>query len=438
MPKVLYVDPKGLAARSGIKAGYEIIAFNDHKFIDVLDYVYADGQDEVILTFKVDSSSETRKIKIHKRRIESTLGMEFGEEIEIKPRVCRNDCVFCFVHQLPCGMRDSLYVKDDDYRLSFISGSYITCTNLSESDIQRIIDYKLSPLYVSVHATNHDVRLKLLGIKRALDIMQLLMRLTSAGIKINAQVVLVAGMNDGAILVDTLTQLHALGENILSVSVVPVGLTQHRPNLDVIKPLNKAQAQEAISIVERFYEDHPFFVYCSDEMYQLAEQSVKDYDYYGSFDQIENGVGLIAKLLYEIKEACIDLDSSLKGRIAIITGVSGAPVMKQATQIISSHATNLKFDIFTIKNKFFGESVTVSGLVTASDIIAQTSDIDFANFDLVLIPAVMLKEFEPVFLDDITLNDVEKTLKHDIIAVQNDGEAFIDALQSNLMEKIIR
>lgn len=427
MAKIIRADLYGLARRAGIKKGEEILAFDGKPFVDILDYVYADGQNSTVLTVK-GINGEERDVKITKKDGYSTLGLEFDESVELTPKTCCNKCMFCFVDQLPKGLRPTLNIKDDDYRLSFVSGCYVTCTNFREEDIARIIEYKLSPLYVSVHATDHQIQCKLLGVKRARNQLELLKRLTAAGIKINAQIVLVPDVNDKDVLKKSLEDLHSLGENLLSVAVVPVGLTRHREGLPTIRPVGKEDALDAIKMTEEFYNQYPFFAFCSDEMYERAELPVKPYDYYGSFTQIENGVGLVAKFLYEVENALENAPTKLNKRIAVITGYSGYNTMVAAGELIQKKWRKVKTDVYKIKNHFFGESVTVTGLVTAGDIIKETEGVDFSVYDEVLLPSVMLKEFETVFLDDMTLEQLEQKLMRKLTVIPVDGDCFVDTV----------
>lgn len=427
MAKIIDVEYGGLARTAGIKKGEEVVAIDGKPFADLLDYAYADGQSSCKLSVK-DKKGNTREVVIVKEDDYDTIGLDFDDSVEIRPRGCRNKCKFCFVDQLPEGMRDTLYVKDDDYRLSFTCGSYITGTNLTEKDIKRILDYKLSPLYVSVHATDEAVRQELIGAKGATPIMQLLGRLTAADIKINTQVVLCGGINDGAVLQKTMEDLCSLGGNILSLAVVPVGITAHREGLETLGLLTREQACAAIDMVEKFYDERKFPCFCSDEMYLQAGREVKDYDYYGSFDQIENGVGLVAKLLREVEDALEFAPEKLNKRIAFITGEAGAYALQKVADIIKSKRRKLKIDIYPIKNDYFGHSVTVSGLVTAGDIIKQLADVDFSSTDHIIIPSVMLKEFDTVFLDGISLEELENKLGHKILVSAVDGECLIDTI----------
>lgn len=404
-----------------IKKGDEVIAFGEHKFEDILDYIYADSLTEGSITIR--RKGEEVVVSYQKENDFDTMGLEFDESVEITPRECCNNCIFCFVQQLPSGMRDTLYVKDDDYRLSFISGSYITCTNLREKDIERIIEYKLSPLYVSVHATDEEVRKYLLGIKKCRPQLELLDKFIKNGIDIHSQIVVVGGINDGEILQKSLDDLLAVG--VKTVAVVPVGLTGHREGKKNIQPLTKEQAEDVIERTESFYKKHVGFCYCADEMYQIAERPVPGPEYYGAYEQIENGVGLVAKFKDEVEA---ELENSpqkrIKRTIGIFTGVSGERSMLDAKRSIEKKYPEIKINIYVVRNDFFGNTVTVSGLVTATDILKQYGE-KKTDDDFYMIPAVMLKEFENVFLDGITLHHLEKELKKKVLVAKCTGDDFV-------------
>lgn len=427
MAKVIKVEYSGLAKIAGIKKGEEVVAINGKKFVDLLDYAYAEGQSECKFTVK-DKKGSLREVVIKKESDFDIIGLDFDDSVEINPRHCRNKCKFCFIDQLPKGMRDTLYIKDDDYRLSFTCGCYITGTNLTEKDIIRITEYKLSPLYFSVHATDEVVWQNLVGTAGAPSVMSLLKRLTEADIKINTQVVLCGGINDKEVLQKTLEDLYSLGDNITSLAVVPVGLTKHREGLPTLKLLTKEEASAAIDMVESFNNKHNGFCYCSDEMYLQAGRDVKDYEYYGNFDQIENGVGLVAKLLQEVKEALEFAPNKLNKRIAFLTGEAGVYTLDRVSVLLKEKWRKLKVDIYPIKNEFFGRSVTVSGLITAKDIIQQLKGKDFSTTDHIIIPSVMLKEFDTVFLDGVSIEDLEKELNHKLLVSAVDGDCLVDTI----------
>ena len=423
MAKITGISRESIV-RKILKKGDDVVAFSDRPFEDVLDYIYADSCEQGKINFVRNGIEQV--VEYEKDSPDETLGLEFDESIEITPKTCCNNCIFCFVSQLPDGLRDTLYVKDDDYRLSFISGSYITCTNLREKDIQRIIDYKLSPLYVSVHATDTDVRKFMLGIKKCADQLEQIKRFVDNGIVIHAQIVLVAGINDGEILKKSLLDLYNVG--VSTVAIVPVGLTTHRQGKYEISPLTKEQAGEAIDICESFYKAHVGFCYCSDEMYQIACREVRDASYYGQYEQIENGVGLIPKFFDELECALEMAPTKVKKRaVGVFTGVSGFSTMQKAKEMVESAYDNVKVNIYVVKNDFFGRTVTVTGLVTATDIIKQYQSIGKEN-DYFVIPSVMLKEFEDVFLDNKSVKELSKALSKKVIVAECTGEGYLKAV----------
>ncbi|MBO4539667.1 MAG: DUF512 domain-containing protein, partial [Clostridia bacterium] len=391
--------------RGRVRPGDDVLAFSGRKFVDVLDYIYADGCDKGTITLMRDGVQH--EVAYKNRGGLRTLGLSFDSSVEIVPRNCANNCLFCFVRQLPKNLRDTLYVKDDDYRLSFISGSYITCTNLKEEDIERILYYKLSPLYISVHATDKAVQKRLLGIKKDFDQLALLRRFHEAGIKFHTQIVLVKGINDGEVLKKSLQDTFDVGAE--TIAVVPVGLTGHRSGLPDLQPVDKATAESCIDICEEFYRSHPGFCYCSDEMYQIAERETPPAEYYGNFDQIENGVGLIAKFFQDFNEELSYGPKSVRRTVGLFTGVSGESTMRKAKAILESKYKGLHVNIYVVKNHFFGETVTVTGLVTATDIIDQygKTPTDDKYF---LIPSVMLKEFGNQFLDNMTVEELSEKM----------------------------
>ena len=406
--------------RGRVRPGDDVLAFSGRKFVDVLDYIYADGCDKGTITLMRDGVEH--EVAYKNRGGLRTLGLSFDSSVEIVPRNCANNCLFCFVRQLPKNLRDTLYVKDDDYRLSFISGSYITCTNLKEEDIERILYYKLSPLYISVHATDKAVQKRLLGIKKDFDQLALLRRFHEAGIKFHTQIVLVKGINDGDVLRKSLQDTFDVGAE--TIAVVPVGLTGHRSGLPDLQPVDKATAEECIDICEEFYRSHPGFCYCSDEMYQIAERETPPAEYYGNFDQIENGVGLIAKFFQDFNEELSYGPKSVRRTVGLFTGVSGESTMRKAKDILESKYKGLHVNIYVVKNHFFGETVTVTGLVTATDIIDQygktpTEDKYF------LIPSVMLKEFGNQFLDNMTVEELSEKMNKKIVVIPAGGDGFV-------------
>lgn len=424
MLKIKSVDKRSAGKRLGVKKGWSVVGFNGQTAQDILDYEFFDSQECFSVSF--DTPSGQRIIDVQKDADES-LGFEFEESCYLsEPRPCRNNCIFCFVAQLPKGMRRTLYIKDDDWRLSFASGTYVTLTNLKDGELERIIEKKFSPIYVSVHATDDEVRRLMLGNPAAAPIMPLLKALAEGGIVMHTQIVVCAGYNDGEILKRTLDDLYSLFPNVASVAIVPVGLTSHRSSLTPLKNLNPSQAGEVIRISDAFNgKVSRQFAFCSDEMYLRAEMPIPPYEFYGDFDQIENGVGLIAKFRREFEE-CLELAlKARKGGFTVVTGVDSEQFMRELTENAKSKFPSLDVEVVAISNKFFGETVTVSGLLTGGDIADVLKK--RVNKKTVLLPRTALREFESVFLDGMTLKELEKKLKRKI-KTAGDGYEFAGIL----------
>lgn len=404
------------AKKAGLKIGDEIVSIDSFQFEDVLDLIFYDSKEKFAM--EVLRDGKAKKIEIEKLSDQS-LGIEIDDELS--PARCLNKCSFCFIDQLPCGLREQLYVKDDDYRFSFITGSYVTLTNLKEKDIERILRLKLSPLYISVHAYNDTARLNLVKNPNSKNLIEIMERLSSGNIKMHAQIVLVPDVNDGKILAETIEKLHEI-QGVLSVAVVPVGLTKFRDKLEQIKPLDKLDARAAIETTEELNKKFGGgFVWCSDEIYLKAQLELPSYDDYGTFPQIENGVGLLRdfedNLFYSLENSA-KLDGNKS--IGLITGVSFSKRLKNYAEQIEEKL-GVKIQVFEVKNKFFGESVTVAGLITATDILEQVS----GDVDGYIIPSNMLKEFSSVFLDNFSLPDLEKSLNKKIIIAAANGSDLV-------------
>lgn len=410
MPKITALS--ALAKRSGLRLGDEIVRIEGYPMLDELDYLYYDNERK----FRVDilRDGKARSVRISKKEGES-LGLEF--DCEMKPKVCRNHCIFCFVDQLPKGMRESLYVKDDDYRYSFMCGSYVTMTNVSDEDMQRIIRLKLSPLYISVHAFDDEVRTFMLKNPNTKKLIDQMRTLGKHGIKMHTQLVVVPGVNDGKVLEESIRGLRSI-EGVETVAVVPVGLTGHRDTLSQLPSVDKADAQLTIKLVEALNEEYGGFCWCSDEYYIKAEMSVRDYTYYGAFDQIENGVGLLADFDDNFEYALSEMQElSIDKKVDMITGVSFAPILCERVKMLESKL-GIRCCVHAIINNFFGNSVTVAGLVTAGDIIAQLKG---NEADAYVIPDNMLREFTDTFLDNVTVAQLEKELGAPVIVVSHNG-----------------
>ena len=428
MLKILKLDKNSIAKRIGLKKNDVIVAFDGEKAKDMLDVAYFDSQSDFTLTVLRNGKELTFDVS---KDAYMPMGWDFYDESYIEPRWCANKCVFCFVDQLPKGQRPTLYVKDDDWRLSFVSGNYVTLTNISDADIERIITKKFSPLYVSVHATDDEVRKMLLGNPKARPIMPLLKTFADAGITMHTQVVMCPNLNDGKVLEQTLNDLYSLYPAVKNLSIVPVGLTKHRNCLHPIDQVSEQVAKDTIALVEAFdkkcFEEHgEHFAYCSDEMYLYAKMDVPSYDYYGDFDQLENGVGLIADTRFQFDLALADSVGAQKGTFTIVTGVSATPIMNELIQKAKSKHPQLNANVVTVVNKFFGESVTVAGLVVGGDIVETLKNAQNVG-DTLLLPRVMLREIEDVFLDGMTLTQL-KQLTNKNIQVVSDGYELCQAL----------
>ena len=428
MLKILQLDKNSIAQKIGLKKDDVIVSFNGQPAKDMLDVAYFDSQSEFAMTVVRNDKEITFDIK---KDAYMPMGWDFYDQCYIEPRWCANKCVFCFVDQLPKGQRPTLYVKDDDWRLSFVSGNYVTLTNITDAEIERIISKKFSPLYVSVHATDDNVRRMLLGNPKARPIMPLLKTLADGGITMHTQVVMCPELNDAKVLEQTLNDLYSLYPAVKNLSIVPVGLTKHRCGLSDIKPVSEQVAKQTIKLVESFdnkcFEEHgEHFAYCSDEMYLYANVDVPGCDFYGDFDQLENGVGLIADTRYQFDLALSDSIKAHKDTFTIVTGVSATPIMKELIAKAKQKHPELSANVATVVNKFFGETVTVAGLVVGQDIVETLKGLQDVG-DTLLLPRVMLREIEDVFLDGMTLEEL-KTITGKNIQVVSDGYELCQAL----------
>ena len=414
-----------------VHVGDALVAINGHEIEDVLDYRYWSYEERLTLTVRRPDGSE-HTVKVRKEAGED-LGLDFDEYLMDKPWGCSNHCVFCFVDQLPRGMRKSLYFKDDDARLSFLTGSYITLTNLSEREFERICALRISPINVSVHATNPEMRAKLMGNPKAADIMTPLKRLADAGITMNCQIVCCPGWNDKEELSRTMRELAELYPGVYSVSVVPVGLTKHRERLAKLTPFDRDGAAETIDRVEAFaaecLEKHGSRIFwCSDEFYLKAGREVPEDEYYEEYSQLENGVGLIKLLATEFADALEDTEpgAGTGESFSIATGVSAAPLIDKLLQTGHKKCGKITGRVYAIVNDFFGHTIDVAGLVTGRDLIAQLKGKDLG--ERVLIPSKMLRHGEGVFLDDVTLEEAAEALGVPVVPIGSSGAELLDAM----------
>ena len=417
------------AARRHILPGEELVSINGHAIEDVLDYRFYLTDSSVQLVIR-DAVGKLRVLRLHKED-EEDIGLEFDTYLMDKQRSCRNKCIFCFIDQMPPGMRESLYFKDDDSRLSFLFGNYITLTNLSEREADRIVAMHISPINISVHTTNPALRCQMMGNRFAGDSLRHLKRFAQAGIRINCQLVLCPGINDGQELQRTMEDLAALAPAVESVAAVPVGLTRYREGLHELHPYTPEEAAAVIDILEAFgdrllRETGNRLFYPADEFYLKAGRPLPPVGFYGELSQLENGVGLMALLQEEFVTALQESAETPKGsRITLATGVAAAPFIRALIDEAGKKWHNLQIDVQAIRNEFFGETIDVAGLVTGGDIRRQLAG---RTGDILLIPDAMLRWEGDRFLDDVTPEELEKALDTRVVPVPVKGEALVEAL----------
>ncbi|MDR0951934.1 MAG: DUF512 domain-containing protein [Oscillospiraceae bacterium] len=413
--------------RGKARVGERLVSINGNEIFDVLDYKYYSYEPRLELVFEGEGGSR-RRVRV-KKSAGAELGLSFESYLMDAPHECSNHCLFCFVEQNPQGLRRSLYFKDDDARLSFLTGSYITLTNLSEREISRLIDLKISPINISVHATNPALRAKLLGNKEGADILPLMRALAEGGITMNCQLVCCPGLNDGQELSRTMEDLAQLYPRAASVSVVPVGLTKHREGRAPLAPVDAENARETLALVEGFaekcLEKHGSRIFFpADEYYIKAALPVPLEEFYEDYPQLENGVGLLrlfeAQFLEEL-EACPP--ESAGADFSIATGRAAAPFLEKLLVTAQEKCGNIKGRVFSIENIFFGDTIDVAGLITGGDLIEQLRGRSLG--ERLLIPATMLRHGEGIFLDDVTVSDVERELGVSVSVVEVDGAKFL-------------
>ncbi len=413
------VHPGSQAERVGLLSGDILVSVNSHKLRDPVDFMFYSTDDSIEIGVKRNG----KNINLHVIREE---GKGFG--IDFKPlraMTCRNNCIFCFVNQLPKGLRKSLYIKDDDYRMSFLYGNYVTLTNLRKEDKKRIVEQRLSPLYISVHATSKSMRNKLLGNAKASDILKEIKFFTDNKIRLHAQIVLCPGYNDGKELHKTIHDLCSFYPYVSSIAVVPVGLTMHRRQN--IRHVEKEEARDALKIVESFQKRYKKkhgdpIVYGADELYIKAEIPFPPIKDYGDFPQIENGVGMVALFMNRVRKLKIPKLNLRKKRFLTFTGLSFYPFLKKFLKLLTEEGINV--DLMPIENRFFGTSITVTGLLTGKDVIKTLFD-RIEGQGMVLVPDVVLKNGEDMFLDDITLKDMEEALGLPMKKIESTPEGLI-------------
>ncbi len=436
---VIYrVEPDSAAMDAGIEPGDFLLSVNGQAVEDIFDYRFLTTDTNLLLEIE-KKNGELWEIEIEKDEYED-LGLDFEDPLIAEAKSCCNKCVFCFIDQLPKGMRETVYFKDDDSRLSFLSGNYITLTNMKKSELERIIRYKMTPVNVSVHTTNPDLRKTMLRNRFAGDVLEKIRMLTEGGITVNTQIVLCKGFNDGAELDRTIRELSELAPGVASISVVPVGLTKWREGLTKLEPFSTEESIAVLDQVSKWQEKlfksfGSRLVYLADEFYIKAGAKLPELSEYEDFPQIENGVGLMTLFIHEFHEYLRkhqeEIDQYWRKQaktrmVSIATGKCAYIYIKQLAQVLEKRYNNLEVLVYPIENNFFGENVTVTGLLTGSDIAAQLKGMELGSE--LLLSESMLRSGEEVLLDDYTVEMLSKELNTEIIIVKNNGEDLVNRI----------
>lgn len=425
-----------IAEELGIEPGDELLEIGGQEITDIFDYQYL-MQDEYIEVLIRRRDGEEWLLEINKEYDED-LGIEFENGLMDDYRSCHNKCIFCFIDQMPEGMRETLYFKDDDSRLSFLQGNYVTLTNMSDEDVERIIRYHLSPINISFQTTNPELRCMMLNNRFAGQALLQVRKLYEAGITMNGQIVLCKGVNDGAELERSIADLTAYLPHLESVSVVPVGLSKYRDGLYPLEPFTGEDAREVLQCIHRWQEKlYPeyglHFVHASDEWYVLAGEPLPEEERYDGYLQLENGVGMLRLLLTEFAEAMEALAGQeqvrrddCRGELSVVTGKLAYPFLKDMVRQLEERFPALRIHVYAITNEFFGERITVSGLLTGQDIIRQLQGRELG--ERILLPQNVLRSGEDYFLDDVTIADMEKALQVKVDIVKSSGHDFVQAV----------
>lgn len=424
------VEKDSIAQELGIEPGDRLISINGQEIEDIFDYQYYVEDEELLLLIE-KADGEQWELEIEKDADEA-LGIGFGAGLMDEYRSCCNRCIFCFIDQMPPGMRDTLYFKDDDSRLSFLQGNYVTLTNMSEHDIQRIIKYRLEPINISFQTTNPELRCRMLHNRFAGDALKKVDLLYQGGIEMNGQIVLCKGVNDGEELERSIRDLTRYLPLLRSVSVVPVGLTKFRDGLYPLEPFTKEEARQVLEIIHRWqkkiYEEYGLhFIHAGDEWYLLAEEEVPEEERYDGYLQLENGVGMLRLLFNEFEDAFRQQKGDQRSaELSAATGKLAYPYIRRMAERIEERYPGVKIHVYCIRNDFFGERITVSGLITGGDIIAQLKGKRLGS--RLLLPCNMLKADEDVFLDDLTVKEVSDALQVPVNIVKSSGQDLVDAM----------
>lgn len=441
--KITSVEPNSLGEELGIEVGDYLVSINDTPVKDIIDYKFL--MNDEYIEVEIEKSDGEVWILEADKDIQEDLGVDFESSIMDKAKSCSNKCIFCFIDQLPGGMRDTLYFKDDDSRLSFLQGNFVTLTNMKEEDIDRIISYRISPINVSVHTTDPELRVQMLNNRFAGNLYDRLKRLAEAEIEINAQIVVVPGINNGEELKRTVEDLYKLYPSVQNVAAVPIGITKHRKGLKELEIFNKDTARKEIEDLKKLQQKYikeigAPFVRLSDEFYVLAEMDLPSEDFYGEYDQLEDGIGMITLFRKYIKDSLNYLSNKNKGSFTISSGVSAYKELLWASEVIKEANPNIILDVYEIKNYFFGETITVAGLLTGKDIIEQLKGKIKTDY-LILSSNMFRKGYElsnskeQIMLDDMKIIDIEKALNIKVIVVDYTGEDLIDKINTHLQEE---
>jgi putative radical SAM enzyme (TIGR03279 family) len=426
MLEIIAVEAGSIAEDLDLEPGDALLTMNGQPVGDLVDFlVYQDTEELLLEVRKADG--ELWDLELEKDR-DDPLGLQFDHPV---PSQCGNNCIFCFVHQLPRGMRSTLYVKDEDYRFSYLYGAYVTLTNISEVEIARIIRQHLSPLYVSVHATEEDLRQRLIG-REGLPVLPLLRRLSEAGIELHTQIVLCPGINDGAELEKTIEDLAAVQPGIASLAVVPVGLTGYRQRLPELRTFAASEAQSVLTTLHRFQERFAAergnrFVFAADEFYLKAGREFPPLANYGTLSQIENGVGMIPLFRQEAAEVLDEAEPLQGPAVSTFTGESAAGELDGFVRRLSEKIAT-PIALYPLRNEFFGGQVTVAGLLTGRDVLNQLRDKPLGS--ALLVPDVVLRDGEEVFLDDVTLHDLERELGVPVYMISSSPWGLLDGVEA--------
>lgn len=455
--KKVYINgvvTSSIADEIGLKKGDYIVTINGQEIYDILDYKFI-VEDEEYIELEIEHADGIVEIFEIEKDPDEDLGFEFEHELIDKPKNCHNKCIFCFMEQLPENVRDTLIFKDDDYRLSFFSGNYITLTNLKDFDIDRIIKYRLSPINISIHATDEDVRCMMLNNRFAGKVLQYLERFYEAGIVINTQIVLCKGINDGKILDKTIKDLSKYAPVLKSICIVPVGITNNREGLYPLEKLTAEDCAKTIDIIKPYQDEFKKkikspIVFLADEFYLKANREFPKYKDYLDFGQIEDGIGMIPLFEHDFNNLVKRLQNqistgkkdniSTNKTVTLITGKITEKFIKQKARVLENMFPNIKINVLAITNDYFGNEITVTGLVTGQDIINQVNTLKKQGInigDYVVLPEVMLKEDEDIFLDDTLLCDLQKEIDTNIVVSDGTANGFIKSIINKIPNKKI-